>query len=116
MTQEKIIRQYGRWDSPISASSMASGISLSGLDCDMGQALVWLEGRSDRGVLVVDRLDGQAPFDLTSQFSVRGGVGYGGGEFTARKGQVYFAEREFGQALQAVIAEWLSSRRDACIW
>ncbi len=97
MTQEKIIQQYGRWDSPISASSMANGISLSGLDCDMGQALVWLEGRSDRGVLVVDRLDGQAPFDLTSQFSVRGGVGYGGGEFTARKGQVYFAEANSGR-------------------
>ena len=97
-TQEKIIRQYGRWDSPISASSMASGISLSGLDCDMGQALVWLEGRSDaRGVG-----GGQARWTSAFRFDQpvlgkRRWFGYGGGEFTARKGQVYFAEANSGR-------------------
>jgi dipeptidyl aminopeptidase/acylaminoacyl peptidase len=57
-----------------------------------GETLVWLEGRSDRGVLVCLPPGGNAARDLTAELSVRARVGYGGGEFTVAGGYVYFAE------------------------
>lgn len=64
---------------------------------DSGGALAWLERRSDRAALVVDRLDGQAARDLNGGYSARGGVGYGGGEFNVGNGQVYFVEAKSGR-------------------
>ncbi|HEX9011883.1 MAG TPA: S9 family peptidase, partial [Anaerolineaceae bacterium] len=55
-----------------------------------GDTLLWVEGRSDKGILV-GKPTGEAMRDLTYQGSVRGGVGYGGGEFSAGRGQVIFA-------------------------
>jgi dipeptidyl aminopeptidase/acylaminoacyl peptidase len=97
MTPTKINRQFGLWDSPISPISLARGITLSDLAWDSDGSLLWREGRSDRGVLVVQPPDGQAPRDLNSELSVRAKVGYGGGDFTAGHGQVYFAEAESGR-------------------
>jgi dipeptidyl aminopeptidase/acylaminoacyl peptidase len=84
-------RQYGLWPSPITPRSLAQSLRLGdvGWDSD-GQTLVWLEGRSDRGVLVTARLDSPAARDLTSDLSVRAFVGYGGGDFTVGHGHVYF--------------------------
>jgi dipeptidyl aminopeptidase/acylaminoacyl peptidase len=82
---------HGLWPSPISSRSLAQGIRLSEVCWDTdGQTLVWLEGRSDRGVLVSARLDRPAPVDLTSDLSVRAFVGYGGGDFTVGLGHAYF--------------------------
>jgi dipeptidyl aminopeptidase/acylaminoacyl peptidase len=57
-----------------------------------GGTLLWLEGRSDRGVLVAQK-GSEARLDLTEEQSVRGTVGYGGGEYIAGRGLVVFAER-----------------------
>ena len=57
-----------------------------------GKTLVWVEGRSDRSVLVAHPKD-EASRDLTDEQSVRGSVGYGGGDFTISQGLVIFAER-----------------------
>ena len=57
-----------------------------------GKTLVWLEGRSDRSVLVA-RPEGEARRDLTEEQSVRGGVGYGGGDFSITRGLLIFTER-----------------------
>jgi dipeptidyl aminopeptidase/acylaminoacyl peptidase len=82
---------HGLWPSPISPRSLAQGIRLSEVCWDTdGQTLVWLEGRSDRGVLVSARLDRPAPLDATSDLSVRAFVGYGGGDFTVGLGKAYF--------------------------
>jgi dipeptidyl aminopeptidase/acylaminoacyl peptidase len=84
-------RPYGLWDSPVTPRMLAQGLRLSDVAWDSdGQTLVWLEGRSDRGVLVAARLDDPAPRDLTSDLSVRALVGYGGGDFTAGHGAVWF--------------------------
>lgn len=84
-------RPYGLWSSPITPRGLAHGVRLSDALWDSdGQTLVWLEGRSDRGVLVCARIDDPAPRDLTSDLSVRAFVGYGGGDFTVGHGQVYF--------------------------
>lgn len=97
MTDQKITRQYGLWDSPITPVSLARGISFSGLAWDQDGTLVWLEGRADRGVLMVQSAGGQAPRELNSEFSTRARVGYGGGDFTVGHGQVYFVEVASGR-------------------
>jgi len=85
------VRPYGLWPTPLSPRSLSQGLRLSDVAWDTdGQSLVWLEGRSDRGVLVTARLDNPAPRDLTSDLSVRAFVGYGGGDFTVGHGIVYF--------------------------
>src|SRR5512135_3095338 len=57
------------------------------------RTLLWVEGRSERGVLAA-RPQGEARLELTEEQSVRGMVGYGGGEYCASHGQVVFAERD----------------------
>ncbi len=86
------LRAGGLWESPISPAMLAQGLRLgdSYWDGD-GHALVWLEGRSDRGVLVMASGADPAPRDLTSDLSVRALVGYGGGDFTTGHGTVVFS-------------------------
>jgi dipeptidyl aminopeptidase/acylaminoacyl peptidase len=95
LSEEK--RQFGLWDSPISPLSLGRGITLADVAWDSDGSLVWREGRSDRGVLVVKAPGEQAPRDLNSELSVRAKVGYGGGDFCAGHGNVYFAEAESGR-------------------
>ena len=102
MPDEKTTRPYGLWDSPITPLSLAQGLRLSDPRWDSdGRTLVWLEGRSDRGVLVTATFDDPAPRDLTSDLSVRAMVGYGGGDFTVGHGHVSFVSggRLYRQAL-----------------
>ncbi len=81
---------YGLWPSPISPQSLAQGLRLSALAWDHATStLLWLEGRSDRGVLVA-ATPGEAPRDLTTDLSVRARVGYGGGDIAAAQGYAYF--------------------------
>src|SRR3954452_21143287 len=83
-------RMYGTWDSPISPSMIGAGLRLNDVQW-AGETLVWLEGRGALGVLVA-QTGAQAPRDLTdTDQSVRGRVGYGGGDFTVANGVVYFA-------------------------
>lgn len=86
----KKIAPFGLWKSPVTPRRIASGVRIYdvGWDSD-GETLVWLEGRSDRGVLVAKRR-GDAPRDLTVELSVRARVGYGGGDFTVFRGDAYF--------------------------
>jgi len=91
---KKTGRQYGLWDSPITPVSLARGLRFSDVTWDEGGALVWLEGRSDRNVLVVQPPDGNAPRDLNDTYSARARVGYGGGDFCMGGGNVYFVEAE----------------------
>ena len=91
MSEKKISRQGGLWDSPITPISLGRGITFSDVQWDQSGALVWREGRSDRGVLVMQTRGGQAPRDLNSDYGVRARVGYGGGGFTVGHSHVYFA-------------------------
>ena len=93
----KNLKPHGLWPSPITPVSLARGISFSATAWDESGALVWREGRSDRGVLVVQPPDGQARRDLNSDHSVRARVGYGGGDFGVSKGVCIFADAETGR-------------------
>jgi dipeptidyl aminopeptidase/acylaminoacyl peptidase len=98
MYETRIKRAFGLWDSPISPASLAYAVRLNDVAWDTdGEALVWMETRSGRGVLVCASADGGAPRDLTDDLSVRARVGYGGGDFTVAHGQVIFVEAESGR-------------------
>ena len=91
---KKSSKPFGLWPSPVTPASLAQGIRLSDVQWDDdGEQLVWLEGRSDRGVLVCAPL-GQAPRDLTPTRSVRARVGYGGGDFSVGGEHVYYVAQE----------------------
>jgi len=76
MTDQKKV-PFGTWPSPISPTVTAQRTRLYDVQWSPdGRTLVWLEGRSARGVLVASTLD-EAPRDLTAAHSVRARVGYG---------------------------------------
>jgi len=91
---KKIQKAYGLWKSQITPELIAAAIRLgdSLWDTD-GRTLVWREGRSGQGVLMAQPL-GEAPYELSGEKNVRGGVGYGGGDFTVRHGLVIFAAKD----------------------
>ncbi len=87
-------KPYGIWDSPISPALLSQSYRLDDVQWDSdGSTLVWLEGRSDRGVLVA-KSHPEAGRDLTVEQSVRGGIGYGGGDFVVAAGVVVFSGRD----------------------
>ncbi|MFN0095090.1 MAG: S9 family peptidase [Dehalococcoidia bacterium] len=92
MADSKMTRMNGLWPSPITPKSLAAALRLGGVCWDTdGRTLGWLEGRSDRGVIVVQDAAGGATRDLTpGGMSVRAFVGYGGGDFTLAHGAAYF--------------------------
>ncbi len=98
MTQQpdkpKMEAPFGTWKSPITPDLIAAATRLSDPQWDTdGKTLLWLEGRSGQGVVVAQPL-GEAPYDLTGDRNVRGGVGYGGGDYCIRSGVVIFAEKD----------------------
>ncbi len=101
----KTTRPYGLWDSVITPASLAEDCRLGPPQWDSdGNTLVWLEGRSDRGVLVAWQMGADAPRDLTSDLSVRAEVGYGGGDFAVHGGYVYFAVHKDGRLFRQPLA------------
>ncbi len=106
--KEKNKKLFGLWPSPISPTTLGRGLSFTDLAWDQSGALVWRETRSKRGVLVVQPADGQAPRDLNSEYNVRAGVGYGGGDFTVGHGCVYFTEAESGRIFRQPLSSGLA--------
>ena len=97
-------RMFGLWPSPVSSSALAAGLRLGEPCWDTdGRTLGWIEGRSDKGVIVVQDADGGATRDLTGDISVRAFVGYGGGDFTLAHGAAFFV----GQADQRIYRQEL---------
>jgi len=87
-------KAYGLWDSQITPELIAAAIGLSDPMWDTdGKTLVWRELRSGQGVLAAQPR-GEAPYDLSGELNVRGGVGYGGGDFTLQHGLVIFAAKD----------------------
>ncbi|MGD0174038.1 MAG: hypothetical protein ABSC61_06355, partial [Anaerolineales bacterium] len=84
---------YGTWPSPIQPEILGLGKRFNDVQWNSdGSRLLWLEERSGKGVIVA-RDGEEAPRDLTETHRVRGGVGYGGGDFCAAKDFVVFVEK-----------------------
>ena len=102
---EKTTRQFGLWQSPITPGSLAEGLRLESARWDSdGRTLVWLEGRSGRGVVVAQASGCDAPRDLTADLNVRAEVGYGGGDFTVSGGTVFFVVYKKGRIYRQSLA------------
>jgi Tol biopolymer transport system component len=92
--REKTKLAFGLWKSKITPELLAAAIGLSDPQWDTdGKTLLWREMRSSQGVLVAQPL-GEAPYDLSGEVDVRGGVGYGGGDFTVQHGLAIFAGKD----------------------
>lgn len=91
---EKITQPYGLWPSQITPQLIAEGIRLSDPQWDGdGQTLTWLEEHSGKGILMAGP-PGDAPYALSGGVPVRGGVGYGGGDYNLRNGLVIFSGKD----------------------
>ena len=102
---EKTQRPYGWWSSPISPRSLAEDRRLDAACWDSdGKTLVWLEGRSGRGVLMVQASPNEAPRELTAELDVRAEVGYGGGDFAVHGGVAYFVVHKSGRIYRQPLA------------
>lgn len=82
-------KPYGLWSSPISASALAGQMRLMDVVA-LEDGVVWVEGRGKQG-MVVWQQGVDAPRDLFTDQSARGGVGYGGGELAVHEGHYYFS-------------------------
>ncbi len=88
---EKTPKPYGTWSSPISEEMLAGSLNLIDVQwADDGETLVWAE-RHDGFTSLMVRRPGQAPRRLNDSINIRGGCGYGGGEFALRGDSVVFA-------------------------
>lgn len=105
---DKISRQFGLFDSPISPRGLAEDKRLDAVRYDSSGALVWLEGRSGKGVLVVQADPADAPRDLTAENDVRAEVGYGGGDFAASHGVAYYVVHKTGRIFRQPLAGGLA--------
>jgi dipeptidyl aminopeptidase/acylaminoacyl peptidase len=92
--ENKKERAFGLWPSAVTAADASQKTRFEDVQFNMSDdTIVWVEGRSGTGVLVQQK-SGEARRDLTgSGLSVRGGIGYGGGEFSTHDGDVFFAEK-----------------------
>jgi dipeptidyl aminopeptidase/acylaminoacyl peptidase len=101
----KISRQFGLFESPISPSGLAEDKRFDAVRWDSdGSTLVWLEGRSGKGVLVTQANGLDAPRDLTAELDLRAEVGNGGGDFTVAAGQTYFVVHKTGRIFRQSLA------------
>ena len=57
-----------------------------------GHFLVWSQSKGTQGVLYARTLRGE-PFKISGNLNVRGGIGYGGGEFGLRANMAIFTEK-----------------------
>jgi dipeptidyl aminopeptidase/acylaminoacyl peptidase len=94
MNANKVKTAYGLWKSQISPELIAAAISLSDPMWDSdGKTLLWREVRSGQGVLMAQP-EGEAPYELSGEIDVKGGIGYGGGDFTVQNGLVISAGKD----------------------
>jgi dipeptidyl aminopeptidase/acylaminoacyl peptidase len=95
-------------DGTLSIEDIARAYRLSDVAWnDNGRSLVWLEGRSSRNVLVSRSRENGCLRDLTRDWAIRARVGYGGADFSVRKGVIYFVDgrRLFRQNLRSFSPE-----------
>jgi len=88
---------YGLFPSPLTPRAMGRGLTFGEVAFSGCGDLLWLENRSDRGLIVVQPLSGEGRRDLNAEFSVRAKVGYGGGDFSVWGEWVYFIDAAQGR-------------------
>ena len=115
MSDAKRRKPYGHWDSLITPASMAGGVRLADCAWAADGTLLWLEGRGDKSVLVMQPPDSSEPRDVDTGCDVRARVGYGGGDFSTGGNHIYFSAAEFGAHFAPGLAGWSCSSHHAGI-
>lgn len=93
-TDQRSIRPYGLWPSPVSAEMLGRRLRLGEPQWDSdGETLLWLEAQGGQGTLVA-QTTGDARRELNTLQSAGGGVGFGGGAFSVVQGTLVFAARD----------------------
>ena len=87
---EKQKLPFGLWPSPISPSMLGAKLRLEDAQFDSDGSLLWLEALSGKTALMY-KSGPDAARDISGGMKIGGGVGYGGGDFTVRKGFAVFA-------------------------
>jgi dipeptidyl aminopeptidase/acylaminoacyl peptidase len=91
---EKQAAPFGTWTSPVTPESFSADLRLEDVQWTPdGGALLWVEGRAGKGVLVI-REGNEPPRDLTTTQNVCGRVGYGGGLFSPGRDFAVFAAKD----------------------
>jgi dipeptidyl aminopeptidase/acylaminoacyl peptidase len=94
MSEQKQKAPFGLWSSPISPELISQGIRLQDVQwCKDSNTLVWSQSLSGK-TSILAKPQNEAPFDLTGTHNPAGGVGYGGGEFTAGTNCMVFADKD----------------------
>lgn len=90
----KNTKPFGLWESPITPQLISRRIRFEDVQWTSdGEALVWTESRSGQTVPVICSRSGVRR-DLNITQSLRGGVGYGGGEFSLSGNTLFFVEKD----------------------
>ncbi|NPA91148.1 MAG: prolyl oligopeptidase family serine peptidase [Chloroflexi bacterium] len=91
--EEKEVRPYGTWSSPITPRMIADVRRLEDVQWDpQGDGVVWMEGHGGQQVAKFTRLF-HAPHAITPEQPMRGGVGYGGGSFAFSRDVLYYVQK-----------------------
>jgi dipeptidyl aminopeptidase/acylaminoacyl peptidase len=101
---EKQKLSFGLWPSPISPSMLGAKLRLEDAQFDSNGSLLWLEALSGKTALMYKN-GADAARDISGGLKIGGGVGYGGGDFTARKGFAVFASK--GRLYRVALASGL---------
>ncbi|MHB1119352.1 MAG: S9 family peptidase [Bellilinea sp.] len=92
MPEEKTIRPFGLWPSPVNAAMLARRPGIDDVQWTPdGNGLVWLENRDGNSQLVYMPLC-ETRQELVTGYKIHGGVGYGGGDFGVGQNHVFFAD------------------------
>jgi dipeptidyl aminopeptidase/acylaminoacyl peptidase len=88
----KTSRPFGLWPSPISPDLVGSQLRLDDVQWDSdGRTIAWSEGGAQTSLYA--RRAGDARRCLSGDIPLKGGIGYGGGEFTIVQGTTFFTSR-----------------------
>jgi dipeptidyl aminopeptidase/acylaminoacyl peptidase len=91
MPPSRRLRPYGLWTSTLHPADAAQDLRFSDLAWGPENQLLWLEERSDRGVVVACEVSSGRCTDLTpDSLPVRARIGYGGGEFAVGTRELFF--------------------------
>ncbi len=85
----KTKKNYGLWQSDLSGSDASGQKRFLDLKA-IKDTLVWAERRGAESIIVAQK-GCEAPNDISSGVGVRGGVGYGGGEFDIHEDLIVFS-------------------------
>ena len=90
----KSVAPFGMWPSPISPLMVSRSMRLDEVLWNRaGDTLLCVERRDGRGTVIAHPLE-DAFRELTPENSIRGGVGYGGGELTVSDDAIFFADHD----------------------